>query len=74
MTRQCSRPTCSEEAEATLYYDYERGTAWIDPLVHERDPHAYDLCGRHAGRATVPAGWRLDDRRTVDVAALRRAG
>jgi len=65
---------CSEEAEATLSYDYARGAAWIDPLTGEREPHAYDLCRRHASRATVPHGWRLDDRRAPVVAPLRRAG
>ena len=24
----------------------------------ERDPHAYDLCERHAARLSVPLGWR----------------
>jgi hypothetical protein len=36
---------------------------WLDELLAERDPHAYDLCNRHASRLSVPHGWRLDDRR-----------
>ena len=36
---------------------------WLDDLIGERDPHAYDLCARHAGRLTVPQGWVLRDRR-----------
>jgi hypothetical protein len=40
--------------------------AWLDPLHAERDPHAYDLCERHAGRLTPPRGWQLRDRRVAD--------
>jgi hypothetical protein len=61
--RQCSRTGCSEAAEVTLTYDYGNACAWLDPLASERDPHAYDLCGRHAGRLTPPRGWQLRDRR-----------
>jgi hypothetical protein len=70
--RQCSRPACAELAAATLTYHYERGTAWLDVLVPERDPHAYDLCQRHADRVGVPVGWRFEDRRAllVVVAAI----
>jgi hypothetical protein len=73
MTRQCSRPGCAEQATATLTYEYRRGAAWIDALLSERDPHAYDLCERHAGRVSVPHGWRLDDRR-AGAGLLRMAG
>ena len=62
-TRLCSRPGCAEPATATLTYQYDRGSVWIDELLVEREPHAYDLCERHAGRVSVPRGWRLDDRR-----------
>jgi len=65
VTRQCSRPTCSEAAEATLSYSHSGRTAWLAPLAGERDPHAYDLCDRHAGRVGVPTGWRLVDQRLV---------
>lgn len=70
--RQCSRPGCSEDAAATLTYHYDRGTAWIDALTRERDPHGYDLCERHAGRVTVPKGWSLEDRRVATFAVLDR--
>ena len=75
--RQCSRPTCAEPATATLQYHYAKGIAWLDDMPAERDPHAYDLCGRHAGRVTVPHGWRLEDRRSgrfVPVLRWQRAG
>lgn len=62
-TRLCSRPGCAEPASATLTYHYERGSVWVDSLFGEREPHTYDLCERHAGRVSVPRGWRLEDRR-----------
>jgi hypothetical protein len=46
-----------------LTYHYGRSQVWLDHLSAERDPHAYDLCERHAARLSVPAGWALDDRR-----------
>jgi hypothetical protein len=61
--RQCARPGCAEPAVATLTYQYSRGTAWLDELTPEREPHRYDLCHRHAARIGVPSGWRFDDRR-----------
>lgn len=61
--RQCSRPGCSDRAGVTLTYHYGRSQVWLDDLAPERDPHAYDLCGRHAERLSVPSGWYLDDRR-----------
>ena len=63
LMRQCSRPTCSEQASATLTYQYAKGIVWIDLLTDSREPHSYDLCARHAERVTVPHGWRIDDRR-----------
>ena len=63
MTRQCSRPGCAEAAVATFTYQYARSVVWLDELSHDRDPHGYDLCDRHAGRLGVPHGWRLDNRR-----------
>jgi hypothetical protein len=32
-------------------------------LSVERDPHAYDMCARHAERMRPPQGWALADRR-----------
>jgi hypothetical protein len=53
----------------TLTYEYARAQVWLDDLLAERDPHAYDLCDRHATRLTVPQGWQLRDRRGADVHA-----
>lgn len=61
--RLCTRTGCAEPAEVTLTYHYGRSQAWLDHLSAERDPHAYDLCNRHAARLSVPSGWSLDDRR-----------
>jgi len=49
----------------TLTYQYATATVWIDDLTDSADPHAYDLCDRHAGRLSVPNGWRLEDRRPL---------
>jgi hypothetical protein len=67
VTRQCSRTGCAERATVTLSYQYGRAQVWLDALAPERDPHAYDLCDRHAGRLTVPQGWQLRDRRADHV-------
>lgn len=63
--RQCSRTGCSELATVTLTYHYGRSQVWLDDLSVDRDPHAYDMCERHAGRLSVPTGWMLDDRRAL---------
>ncbi len=62
-TRQCSRTGCAERATVTLTYVYARSHVWLDDLSRDRDPHAYDLCDRHADRLSVPSGWSLSDRR-----------
>jgi hypothetical protein len=64
-TRQCTRTGCSERAKVSLTYDYDQSHAWLDPLLSERDPHAYDMCERHAERLSVPYGWHLEDRRLL---------
>jgi hypothetical protein len=63
VTRQCSRTGCSDTAAVTLTYHYAHAQVWLDHLTDERDPHAYDLCVRHAGRLTAPQGWQILDRR-----------
>jgi hypothetical protein len=62
-SRHCSRTSCADHAVATLTYQYQRSTVWIDDLTAEREPYGYDLCERHAARISVPHGWHLDDRR-----------
>jgi hypothetical protein len=51
-----------------LTYVYAHQSVWLDVLADERDPHAYDLCRRHADRVRVPSGWHLLDRRRALVA------
>lgn len=65
VARQCSRTGCSEAAAVTLTYQYAHAQVWLDDLAGERDPHAYDLCDRHAGRLTAPRGWQVRDRRVA---------
>jgi len=46
-------------AVATLTYDYTDSTAVLGPLSTAAEPHAYDLCERHALGLTVPRGWQV---------------
>jgi hypothetical protein len=61
--RQCSRSGCCESAAVTLTFQYAHAQVWLDALAPERDPHAYDMCDRHANRLTAPQGWQVRDRR-----------
>lgn len=70
-SRHCSRTGCSERAAVTLTYEYGRSQVWLDELHADRDPHAYDLCARHASRLSVPQGWHLADRRRSHVTVDR---
>jgi hypothetical protein len=66
--RHCSRTGCSEPAAVTLTYEYGRAQVFLDALAADRDPHAYDLCARHAERLKAPQGWQVRDRRTTQFA------
>jgi len=72
--RQCSRPGCADRAVAMLTYDYGRSRVWLDHLPAERDPHAYDLCVRHAETLSVPLGWKLSDNRAPAFCRLEPTG
>jgi hypothetical protein len=74
VSRVCARPGCAEAAVATLTYDYQGRTGWLDPLSGERHPMTYDLCEAHAGALTVPRGWRLEDRRQAPGGPAPRKG
>lgn len=63
MFRNCDRPGCGDPSVATLGYDQRARTVWLDDVDDELDPHAYDLCRRHADALSVPLGWALRDRR-----------
>ena len=55
--RQCSRPSCSNAAAATLTYVYDDSTVVVGQLSAQAEPHAYDLCARHAESFSAPRGW-----------------
>jgi len=59
MNRICNSTTCDNRAEFTLTYDYAGQAAAIGPLAPDGASGGYDLCGLHAQRFTVPAGWTL---------------
>jgi hypothetical protein len=63
MARLCARPTCGQPAAASLTYDYEARTAWVDDLTDEHHPSSYALCAHHADGLRVPNGWERSDRR-----------
>jgi hypothetical protein len=44
----------------TLTYIYAESKAVLGPIATFSEPHAYDLCARHASRFTVPNGWSVD--------------
>jgi len=57
--RQCSRVACTDQAVATLTYDYADALAVLGPLSIRHEPHSYDLCPRHAERLSAPQGWQV---------------
>lgn len=44
---------------STLTYVYQDSTAVLGPLSRTSEPHAYDLCRRHASSLTAPRGWEV---------------
>jgi hypothetical protein len=58
--RPCSRVSCRAAATMTLTYIYAESRAVLGPIAMFSEPHAYDLCERHAARLTVPNGWTVE--------------
>ena len=58
--RPCSRVSCRSAATMTLTYIYSESRAVLGPIAMFSEPHAYDLCERHASRLTVPNGWTVE--------------
>ena len=58
--RSCSRVNCRATATMTLTYIYAESKAVLGPIAAFSEPHAYDLCARHAAKLTVPNGWSVD--------------
>ena len=65
--RRCTRSGCRDHARLTLTFNYATSVVWIDHLHDEREPSAYELCDTHWSRFNAPNGWRLEDRRRVEV-------
>lgn len=59
-SRPCSRVSCRAAATMTLTYIYSESRAVLGPIATFSEPHAYDLCERHASRLTVPNGWTVE--------------
>ena len=59
-SRTCSRVSCRSAATMTLTYIYAESRAVLGPIATFSEPHAYDLCERHASRLTVPNGWTVE--------------
>ncbi|SKB08402.1 DUF3499 domain-containing protein [Aeromicrobium choanae] len=59
LQRRCSRAGCPNSAVATLTYVYADSVAVLGPLATYAEPHAYDLCSRHAERLSAPQGWSV---------------
>lgn len=57
--RPCSKVACTNDAVATLTYDYADSMAVLGPLSVRPEPHSYDLCARHAERLSAPQGWQV---------------
>ncbi len=58
--RSCSRVSCRAAATMTLTYIYAESRAVLGQIATFSEPHAYDLCERHASRLTVPNGWSVE--------------
>ncbi|MDY2941476.1 MAG: DUF3499 domain-containing protein [Varibaculum sp.] len=57
--RTCSKHGCTSPAAATLTYAYSSSTVVLGPLAAKPDPHAYDLCSKHAESFKAPRGWEV---------------
>jgi hypothetical protein len=57
--RRCSRTACNRSAVTTLTYVYADQAAVLGPLATYAEPHAYDLCDKHAERLSAPRGWEV---------------
>lgn len=63
--RKCSRNACRWPASASLTFAYAQKIVWIEDLITQPHPAAYDLCAAHAERLAVPIGWLKEDLRVV---------
>jgi hypothetical protein len=70
VNRQCSRPSCSEPAEAAFNFDGLRRIVWLNVISDARTTTAGDLCEKHAARLRPPIHWELRDLRTGEVSVV----
>jgi len=64
--RGCSRASCRKPALRTLTYIYADSSAILGELATFAEPHAYDLCGEHSEKLTLPHGWTLIKEESVN--------
>lgn len=55
--RLCTKTACSNSAAATLTFNYADSTVVLGPMSQRAEPHAHDLCAKHAQQFTAPVGW-----------------
>ncbi|MGH9068589.1 MAG: DUF3499 family protein [Acidimicrobiales bacterium] len=63
MASTCVRPGCGAPASASLTYDYQARTVWLDDLDAGPAMRAWGVCPAHADGLRVPLGWVREDRR-----------
>lgn len=57
--RLCTKTACSQPAAATLTFNYADSTVVLGPMSQRAEPHAHDLCAKHARQFTAPVGWEF---------------
>ena len=57
--RLCTKTACSNSAAATLTFSYADSTVVLGPMSQRVEPHAHDLCAKHAQQFTAPVGWEF---------------
>lgn len=57
--RLCTKTACSNSAAATLTFNYADSTVVLGPMSQRAEPHAHDLCAKHAHQFTAPLGWEF---------------
>lgn len=57
--RLCTKTACSNTAAATLTFNYADSTVVLGPMSQRAEPHAHDLCAKHAQQFTAPVGWEF---------------
>lgn len=66
MARHCMRPGCDRPVAASLTYDTEAVSVWLD-RPEDGGEMAQQVCAVHAANLTVPLGWTVTDRRLAAV-------